>query len=87
MEPHHINSHMDEQLIQPLMNIGLPSGEAAVSLSLLYLGTSTVGLLSDKSGVSASKSCQSPERLVAKGLTPLSHKRGNEAQRFPLRCL
>ena len=68
MESHHINSHMDEWLIQPLMNIGLPSGEAAVSLSLLYLETSTVGLLSDKSGVSASKSCQSLKRSLLKVL-------------------
>ena len=51
-----------------LSNIGLTNGEIKVYLTLLKLGSTTSGPLTDKSGVSRSKIYNILERLIQKGL-------------------
>jgi DNA-binding MarR family transcriptional regulator len=62
---------MEEEIIQKLAAIGLTEGEAKTYLALLSLGTSTVGPIVDKSGVSASKVYQIIDRLMHKGLASM----------------
>ena len=53
---------------RPLEEIGLTKGEIAVYLSLLEVGSSTVGPIIDKAKVSSSKIYDILERLIDKGL-------------------
>ena len=56
---------MDTKILQ---NIGLTDGEIRVYLSLIELGPSTTGPITDKSKVSSSKIYNILERLMQKGL-------------------
>lgn len=62
---------MEHELIEKLTNIGLTEGEAKTYIALLSIGTTTVGPIIEKSGVSASKVYQILERLMQKGLATM----------------
>ena len=57
-----------EQEYSDLISLGLTDGEAKVYLSLLRIGTSTVGPISKKSGVAYSNIYGVLDRLIKKGL-------------------
>lgn len=61
-------------LEEQLSGIGLTKGEVRVYLALVELGTSTVGPIIDKSGVSSSKVYVILEKLIHKGLASKSFK-------------
>ncbi len=62
---------MEEELLQTLRNIGLTDGEAKTYLALLSIGTSTVGSIIKKSGISASKVYYILDKLINKGLVSM----------------
>lgn len=66
---------MEQELINKLVNIGFTEGEAKTYIALLSVGTSTVGPIIDKSGVSASKVYQILDRLMDKGLVSMMVKK------------
>ena len=62
---------MDQSIFEALKSIGLTEGESKVYLGLLSVGTSSVGPIIDKSGVSASKVYIILDKLVNKGLVSI----------------
>ncbi len=69
---------MEEELFETLRNIGLTEGESKVYLALLSVGSSTVGPIIEKSGVSASKVYMILDRLINKGLVGMIVKDKNK---------
>jgi predicted transcriptional regulator len=69
---------MEEELINALKSIGLTEGESKAYLALLSIGSSTVGPIIDKSGISASKVYYILERLVNKGLASVMTDQGQK---------
>lgn len=65
-----LSMYLEEQL----SGIGLTKGEVRVYLALVELGTSTVGPIIDKSGVSSSKVYVILEKLIQKGLVSKAFK-------------
>ncbi|MBI2632078.1 hypothetical protein HYW75_03680 [Candidatus Pacearchaeota archaeon] len=59
---------MDREHIEHLTQIGLTEGEAKVYLTLLELGSSTVGPIAYKAGVAYSNIYEILERLIEKGI-------------------
>jgi len=60
-----------EEILETLKIIGLTEGEAKVYMALLALGSSTVGHIIEKSGISASKVYNVLDRLINKGLASM----------------
>ena len=62
---------MDKELLETLQSIGLTDGESKTYLALLSIGTSTVGSIIEKSGVSSSKVYMILDKLIHKGLVSI----------------
>lgn len=67
-----------KELIETLKSIGLTEGEAKTYLALQSLGTSTVGPIVEKSGVTASKVYQILDRIIRKGLASVVIEEGRK---------
>jgi HTH-type transcriptional regulator, sugar sensing transcriptional regulator len=63
---------------EELKKLGLTNGEAKAYLSLLFLGSSTVGPISKKSVISYSKIYEVLDRLIEKGLVSFIIKEGTK---------
>lgn len=63
-------------ITQALQRIGLTEGEIKVYLSLLELGSSSIGKIIKKSGISGSKAYEVLDRLANKGLASFITKNG-----------
>ena len=62
---------MEQPILKTLQTIGLTDGESKTYLALLSIGTSTVGPIVEKSGVSSSKVYMILDRLIHKGLVSI----------------
>jgi HTH-type transcriptional regulator, sugar sensing transcriptional regulator len=67
---------MDNSKLSDLLKIGLTEGEAKVYAALLELGSSTVGPVTKRSGVSYSNIYEILERLLEKGIATFIVKNG-----------
>ncbi|MFH1440247.1 MAG: helix-turn-helix domain-containing protein [Candidatus Woesearchaeota archaeon] len=73
-----MEDNIEENTLETLKSIGLTPGEAKVYTALIGLGTSTVGPIIEKSGVSASKVYIILDRLANKGLVSVITKDGSK---------
>ncbi len=62
---------MEKELMNALQSIGLTEGESKTYTALLSIGTSTVGPIVEKSGVSSSKVYIILDKLITKGLVSI----------------